>query len=171
MGGHLPALSPNDHPNPSQGRHKGPGKNCIVGFTSSKNAESSYVLAGKGPRGPTRGTGSSDPRPVPLVRGYIYHNKKSIAFGKSTSHRIYLVESILISSGKHRSIARKNPLHSLYRHGEWWQYRKKVSEPLIFELPRAKNYLSRLCPTPLENTPRIHRQRIRVTNTSMMPKI
>ena len=67
--------------------------------------------------------------------------ENSIAFGKSTSHRIY---------PEQHTPKIEHALHSLDGHIVWSQYqRKKMSETSIFELPRVKNCISRLCTNPL----------------------
>ena len=66
----VPAVSPNDHPNPSHGRQKGFGKNRISGnflptHAGLATAENGQVLTGKGPKGGVPGVRTRDPRHGP----------------------------------------------------------------------------------------------------------
>ena len=81
MGGQVPILSPNDHPNPSYGQQKDFMTNSISkNFHASLNNPPSVKTTKSSPArghrqaggGATGGTWSWDPGPQPWVRGSIY---------------------------------------------------------------------------------------------------
>ena len=75
----VPVLSPNDHPNPSQGRQKDFGENQNFRKVSADPGQPENGMGKSSPARAHREAGgvtcSSDPRPLPLVRGSMYKKK------------------------------------------------------------------------------------------------
>ena len=77
MGAQVSVLSPNDHPNPSQGQHKGFGKNPI--FENFEAAHASLKIVKSSPAKAHRGDGGGDPQFGPktpaIGEGSMYKEK------------------------------------------------------------------------------------------------
>ena len=78
----------------------------------------------------------------------------SVAFRKSTSQRIYPKQCGDRIGKKRHECGLKHALRTLDGNFRWSQYqKKKVSKTSIFELPRVKNCIGRLCTNPLGDLP------------------